>query len=85
LPKKINKNKRTLIKKAKQMSLLAYISKEIGEMIALIHNTHKILNIFDQITFPMAISDFFFITATTEVVSSGNEVHKATIVSHITD
>jgi hypothetical protein len=85
LPNKINTNKRTLINKANQISLLAYVLKEIGEIIALIHNTHRMLNIFDQITFPIAISDFFFITATTEVVSSGNEVHKATIVSHITD
>lgn len=52
---------------------------------ALIHNTHKILNIFDQTIFPTAISDFFFITATMEVVSSGSDVHKATIVNHITD
>ena len=57
----------------------------IGEIIVLSHNIRNILNIFDPTTLPIAISDFFFIIATIEVVSSGKDVHKATIVKPITD
>lgn len=58
---------------------------EIGKITALIHNTRNILKILDPTTLPIAISDFFFMTATIEVVSSGKEVPKATIVNHMTD
>ena len=56
-----------------------------GVMLALHPNTKKTLNRFDPITFPIAISAFFFIAATTEVASSGNEVPPATKVKPITD
>jgi len=51
---------------------------------ALNHNIQNILKILLQIIFHIAISDFFFIAATTHVASSGKEVPTATIVSHIT-
>ena len=85
LPNKISTNKMQLISKTNQISLFVYIPMEIGEMIALIHNTRKTLNILEPITLPIAISVFCFITATTEVASSGNDVHNATMDNHIAD
>ena len=48
-------------------------------------NTKKTLNRLDPITFPIAISGFFFKAATTEVANSGREVPIATRVNPITD
>jgi hypothetical protein len=39
---------------------------------------------FEPIMFHNAISDFFLKTATIDVINSGNDVHIAIIVSHIT-
>ena len=45
----------------------------------LIDKTKRILKILEPITFPIAISPFFFVAATTEVTNSGNDVPAATI------
>ena len=45
--------------------------------------TNKILKILLPIMFPIAISEFFFIAAVTDVNNSGSEVPKATIVNPI--
>jgi len=46
---------------------------------------HTILKILDHTIFPTAMSGFFLYAATTLVANSGKLVHKATIVSHITE
>lgn len=85
MPIKTNTKRSALTNKVNQIALSVPTVSEIGEITALIHNTRNILNIFDPTTLPIAISDFFFITATIEVVSSGNEVHNATILNHTRD
>ncbi len=47
-------------------------------------NTKKILKILEPTTLPIAISTFFFLTATIEVASSGREVPIETMVNPIT-
>ena len=54
-------------------------------MLALHPNTKKILKRLLPITFPIAISGFFFRAATIEVASSGREVPPATSVSPMID
>ena len=56
-----------------------------GVMDALHPSTKKMLNRLLPITFPIAISGFFFNAATTEVANSGSEVPPATNVSPMTD
>ena len=56
-----------------------------GVMLALQPNTKNMLKRLLPITFPMAISGFFFNAATTEVANSGNEVPPATKVNPIID
>lgn len=56
-----------------------------GVILALQPNTKKILNKLLPITFPMAISGFFFKDATTDVANSGKDVPPATSVRPITD
>ena len=52
----------------------------IGWIIAANPSTSNILNIFEPITFPIAISVSPFLTAITEVTNSGSDVPIATIV-----
>ena len=47
------------------------------------HKIHKILKIFDQITFQIAKSLCFFFAAIIDATSSGSEVQIATIVAQI--
>lgn len=56
-----------------------------GVMLALHPSTKKILKRLLPITFPMAISGFFFSAATMDVASSGREVPAATSVRPIMD
>lgn len=56
-----------------------------GVMLALHPNTKKILKRLLPITFPIAISGFFFSAATIEVASSGREVPPATSVRPMID
>ena len=56
-----------------------------GVMEALHPSTKKMLNRLLPITFPIAISGFFFKAATMEVASSGRDVPPATRVSPMTD
>lgn len=56
-----------------------------GVILALHPNTKKILKRLLPITFPIAISGFFFSAATMEVASSGREVPPATSVNPIMD
>ena len=56
----------------------------IGDMIPVIPNTNKMLNIFEPIIFPIAISDSCLCAAITLVTSSGKLVPIAMIVSPIT-
>ena len=62
-----------------------YISEfiQIGDMSQLTQSTKSILNIFEPIIFPIAISVSFLRAAITEVASSGRLVQTATIVSPI--
>ena len=57
----------------------------IGVIVALQPNTKNILKRLEPITFPIAISGFFFNAATTEVANSGREVPPATKVKPIID
>ena len=54
-------------------------------MVALIDKIKNTLKIFEPMTFPNAISEFFLKAATVEVANSGNEVPNATMVKPITD
>lgn len=65
------------------MSLLIQFGTVSGWIVAVIHNTRKILKMFDQIIFPIARSGFFLRLATTDVASSGSDVPIATAVSPI--
>lgn len=47
-------------------------------------STKKILKILEPTTLPIAISTFFFLTATIDVANSGSEVPIETMVSPIT-
>ncbi|MEA3387439.1 MAG: hypothetical protein U9Q66_03515, partial [Patescibacteria group bacterium] len=49
------------------------------------HSIHNVLNIFDQIIPPIAISVFFFNAAIILVASSGKLVQIAIIVTHINE
>jgi hypothetical protein len=49
------------------------------------HNIQRILNIFDPMIHPIAISVCFLNAATRLAASSGREVHIATMVTHIKD
>ena len=60
-------------------------AKMEGVILALHPNTKKILKRLLPITFPIAISGFFFSAATMEVASSGREVPPATSVNPIMD
>lgn len=66
------------------MSVLKIVSNEMGLTNELMDKMRKILKIFDPIIFPTARSLFFFMAATTEVASSGNDVPMATMVKLIT-
>lgn len=84
-PIKINTNKIILHKIARIRSHWFAIPNGNGLITALIQSTNKILNIFDQITFQIAISVFFLYAAMADVASSGNQVQIAIIVSQIID
>ena len=58
-------------------------SKMIGIISELVPITNKILKIFDPTMLPIAISQFPFFAAVTEVTSSGSDVPNATIVRPI--
>jgi len=79
----INNKKQEAISTAK--SILVISRTYIGATDALVPTTRKILNRLEPITFPIAISGFFFKAATTEVANSGKEVPAATNVMAITD
>ena len=64
-------------------SINAVGSTVIGFNTEEIPRIQKILNKFEPMTFPMAISFSFFLAATKEVTSSGHEVPIATIVNPI--
>ncbi len=55
----------------------------IGMIIAVSQSTRRIFAIFEPTTFPIDISVFHWIAATTETISSGAEVPMATTVSPI--
>ena len=65
------------------MSICALIDTGTGLIILVTHRIQKILKIFDPTTFPIAMSVSHFLTAMTEVASSGREVPIATIESQI--
>ena len=63
------------------ISIKAKALKPIGFISDANPKTSNILNMFDPITLPIAISVSPFLTATIEVTNSGKEVPHATIVS----
>jgi hypothetical protein len=63
------------------ISILLIAQNGSGFIKELTANTQSRLKIFEPITFPMAISIFFFLAAITDVTSSGIEVPIATIVN----
>ena len=56
-----------------------------GRITALTPRIQNVLNMFEPITLPMAMSACFLYAATAEVASSGNEVPMATTVKPIRD
>lgn len=86
LAKKSPKNHiRILAPTSTNRSMLVIPKIFMGVIVALQPNIKNILNRLLPITFPIAISGFFFSAATIEVASSGNEVPPATRVRPITD
>ena len=67
------------------MLKLSPASKSIGLMVAESPSTQKMLKTFEPITFPIARSVLPFLTATTAVTSSGNDVPIATMVNPTED
>jgi len=55
----------------------------IGSIILLIDKTSRMLKILEPITFPIAISLFFFAAATMDVTNSGSDVPAAIMVNPI--
>lgn len=65
------------------MSVIIIVSTTIGLINQMIPIIQKILKIFDQIIFQMAMSVCFLRAAITEVTSSGTDVPIATILAQI--
>ena len=63
--------------------MIKFGSTRTGVICALDPTTNWILEIFDPMMFPIAISALPFLAAVTEVTSSGKDVPKATMVSPI--
>ena len=74
LPVKTNSSMRQLAPKRINNCLFIIGSKGNGVMRALIPSTMKMFMMLEPNTLPMAMPEFFFIAATTEVMSSGREV-----------
>ncbi len=80
LPLNIKTKRSTVEAISSKISKLNDLLYVIGVINELIPRIRKILNIFEPMMFPMAISLFLRNAATTEVTSSGNEVPADTIV-----
>ena len=83
LPMNIKENRIKVIIDKYAMSKLIEKFRDMGAIMDVTPNTHKMLNIFDPTILPTAISMSFFRAATIDVISSGKDVPIATIIADI--